>query len=148
MNGWSMKLSYTLTELHNEIIGMVDSETVYTTKWLKKKLKDKYKDHIFFAELNGKSDVVCLKDTASLIINNAWYEAREKDAEDSERIIKTAAKLILADIRTTKIDKEYYPTEEEIADINFCENAQPTALRQFLEIIVKDRLKRASLGQC
>jgi hypothetical protein len=140
---------YTVTELRNEMIGMVDSETVYTTKWLKKKLKDKYKDHIFFAELNGKSDVVCLKDTASLIINNAWYEAREKDAKkDSERIIKTAAKLILADIRTTKIDKEYYPTEEEIADINFCENAQPTTLRQFLEIIVKDRLKRASLGQC
>lgn len=140
---------YTVTELRSIMIGMVDSETVYTTKWLKTKLKDKYKDHIFFAELNGKSDVVCLKDTASLIINNAWYEAREKDAEkDSERIIKTAAKLILADIRSTQIDKEYYPTEEEIADINICENVQPTTLRKFLEIILKDRLKRASLGHC
>jgi len=140
---------YTITELHSKMIEMAGSETVYGTKWLKTKLKDKYEDHIFFAELNGKSDVVCLKDTASLFINNTWYEAREEDADkDSERIIKTAAKLILSDIRSAKIEKENYPTEEEISDILFCENLQPTTLRKFLEVFVKTRLKRASLGHC
>lgn len=95
---------YTVNGLRSKMIEMAGSETIYSAKWLKTKLKDKYKDHIFFAELNRKSDVVCLKDTASLIINNAWYDAREKDAEkDSERIIKRAAKLILSNMQTTKI---------------------------------------------
>ena len=30
------------------------SEDVYTTKWLKERLKKKYEDHIYFAEVNGK----------------------------------------------------------------------------------------------
>ena len=94
---------YTVTELHRKMIGMADSESVYSCKWLKMKLKDKIQRSRLFAELNRK-DVVCLKDMASLIINNAWYQAREKDADkDSERLIKTAAKLILSTYEQQKL---------------------------------------------
>ena len=65
----------------------------------KKKLIEKYDDHVFFAEMKEKSDVVCLKSLADLNVNNSCYETREKDlAKESERIINTAAKLILSDI--------------------------------------------------
>ena len=33
-----------------------------------KKLIEKYDDHVFFVEMEGKSDVVCLKSLADLIV--------------------------------------------------------------------------------
>ena len=78
------------------MIEIADSPTTHTTKWLKKKLIEKYDDHLFFAEMKGKSDVVCLKNLANLIVSSLWYEKREKDlAKESERLINNAAKLIL-----------------------------------------------------
>ena len=59
--------------------------------------------------------------------------------------IKTAAKLILSDIREAKID-DNYPTEDEISDINFCENLQPKTLRKFLEVLIKPRFKKGIAG--
>ena len=44
-----------------------------------KKLIEKYDDQVFFSEIKGKSDVVCLKNVADLIVNSSWYEKREKD---------------------------------------------------------------------
>ena len=62
---------YTVKELHEKMITIANSETVYSIKWLKSKIKHRYKDHVFFAELRGKSDIECFKDLASLIINNS-----------------------------------------------------------------------------
>ena len=134
---------YTVKELHLKMMEQSGSEDVYAVyaysyKWLKKKLIEKYKDHIFFAEIQGKSDVVCLKDIASLIVNNNWYMNREKDmAKESERIIITAAKLVLSDIRTQEFPSDLYPSEKEIADIDKCESYLPDTLKRFLGILIK-----------
>ena len=129
---------YTITELHQKMIEMATSTTVYTTKWLKAKLIEKYKQHIFFAEIQGRSDIVCLKDFADFIVNNAWYKKREADSvKESERIIDTAAKLILAEVRSMNIDNDFYPLEKEIADIKHCELLLPANLRKFLEVLIK-----------
>ena len=56
-------------------------------------------DHVFFAEMKGKCDIVCLHNLADLIVNFLLYEKREKAlAKESEGIINTAAKLILSAI--------------------------------------------------
>ena len=52
---------YTVKEFHEKMIQLADSPTVYTTKWLKRKIIEKYEQHVFFAEMKGRSDVVCLK---------------------------------------------------------------------------------------
>ena len=39
---------------------------------------EKYDQHVFFAEMKRRSDVVCLKNFVDLIVNNAWYEMRER----------------------------------------------------------------------
>ena len=70
---------YTVKELNEKMIDLADFPTVYTTKWLKRKIIEKYDQNVFFAEMKGRSDVVCLKIFADLIVNNAWYEMREKD---------------------------------------------------------------------
>ena len=117
------------------MVELADSATVYTTKWLKRKKIEKYGQHVFFAEMKGRSDMVCLKYFADLIVNNAWYEMREKGLKkESESIINTAAKLILSDIRSINLESDIYPLENEIADINICESLLPENLRKFLEV--------------
>ena len=46
-----------------------ESNEAYSTKWLKKKLKDRYSDHLYFAEINGRKNVLCFKNVANCIIN-------------------------------------------------------------------------------
>ena len=98
--------------------------------------------------MKGRSDMVCLKNFADLIVNNVWYEMREKDfKKESESIINTAAKLILSDIRSINLESDIYPLENEIADINICESLLPESLRKCLEVFTKNRLKRVAIGQ-
>ena len=35
-----------------------ESNEAYSTKRLKKKLKDRYSDHLYFAEINGRKNVI------------------------------------------------------------------------------------------
>ena len=105
---------------------------------------EKYDDHVNFTETKGKSHVTCLKCLADLIVNSLWHEKREKDlSKESERIINTAAKLILSDIiRSMNLESDIYPTETEI-----CESLLLESLRKFLEVLMKEKLKRSSVGQ-
>ena len=98
--------------------------------------------------MKGKSDVVCLKSLADLNVNNSWYETREKDlAKESERIINTAANLILSEIRSMNLESDIYLTENEISDIKTCESLLPKSPRKFLEVLIKGILKRSPVGQ-
>ena len=36
-----------------------ESNKAYSTKWLIKKLTDRYPDHLYFAEINGRKNVRC-----------------------------------------------------------------------------------------
>ena len=61
-----------MSVLHQKIVKLVDSyENVYRKKWFKNRLEKKYSNTIIFAEVNGKTDVVCLEDTVSSIVNDA-----------------------------------------------------------------------------
>ena len=104
---------YSVRDLHakmKELAG--NGEEVYSAVWLKKKLKERYKDSIYFTEIDGVSDVACFKEMASYILNDAWYKERKEDKKtEAECIIQTAAKLIMADIRERKYDVSNYPTQ-------------------------------------
>ena len=66
---------YTLKELHLKICELAESTNVYTFKWLKNKLKEKYREHIFFAKIKGRANVVCFKDLASyleMLVSYKW----------------------------------------------------------------------------
>ena len=118
-----------------------NGEEVYSVVWLKKKLKERYKDSIYFAEIDGVSDVACFKEMASYILNDAWYKERKEDKRtDAERIIETAAKLIMADIREKKYISNY-PTDDDIE--HPIENMWlPQSLQSSLQILIKSELKQ------
>jgi hypothetical protein len=88
-----------------------ENVSVYSTKRLKQKLIDKYGDHVYFAEVCGRRNVVCFKDLTSYIVNQKWYSDTGVDScAKTEKIVKTATKLIIAQIREIPFDKEHYPS--------------------------------------
>ena len=77
-----------------------ESNKANSTKWLKKKLKDCYSDHLYFAEINGRKNVLCFKNMANYIINEKWYGKRQINLDDeAKRIVITASKLIREEIK-------------------------------------------------
>ena len=106
---------YTVTELHKKVTELANGEAVYGTKWLKTKLKEKYKDSLYFAEINGRFDVVCFSNMVNYIANDKWYESRKSNkTNEAERIVITAAKIIMAEIREMNCDNFVYPTHDGI----------------------------------
>ena len=56
---------------------------------------------------------------AKFIVNEKWYLERKDTLEDeSERIVKTAAQLIQAQIREAEYDIASYPSSDEINNIS------------------------------
>ena len=82
----------------------------------------------------------------NFIINDRWYNDRDRNKErDAERIITTAAKLIMSEIREKRYDTSTYPTSEDIRnqDVQWL----PTGLKIFREVLMKSTLKQQSIGQ-
>ena len=72
--------AHSLSEIHCKMTDIAgSSDDVYSQKWLKKKLQEKYKDHIFFTEVAGKSNVVCFRNMVDYLINDEWYSSREEN---------------------------------------------------------------------
>ena len=66
--------------------------STYSEKSLLSKLKEKYRDHIYFTNLPGRQNIVCFRDMVPYIL----YEQKSKSGETKESIITAAAKLIKA----------------------------------------------------
>ena len=78
-----------------------------------------------------------------------WYQNRKTDVkEESERIIKKAAKLIVSDIMDGNYDSEYYPSNESIESLDENLSWSSPKIRLFMEMCVRSQLKQASIGQC
>ena len=56
----------------------VSNDKVYGVKRIKEKLREKYKENIFFAEVSGRTNVVCLGNMADCIIGNQWYDNKRQ----------------------------------------------------------------------
>ena len=60
---------YTLQELFAKMEEVNNGNTsTYSEKSLQSKLKEKYRDHIYFMNLPGRSNIVCFRDMASYIL--------------------------------------------------------------------------------
>ena len=62
---WDHTDLQTLDELQEQMERFSESNEAYSTKWLMKKLKDRYSDHLCFAEINVRKNVFCFKNMAN-----------------------------------------------------------------------------------
>ena len=78
---------------------LAKSNEVYSLKWFKQKLIDRYKDLIYFLNAEGKPNVLYFKDSWNSLINDRWYKGKKADnVDEGGRIIIHAAKIILQQI--------------------------------------------------
>ena len=69
-----------MDELQQEMGKALGSEGhAYSIQHMKSRLVNHYGSHIFFAEVDGRKDVVCLRDMASFIINAKWYTDKNEN---------------------------------------------------------------------
>jgi hypothetical protein len=137
---------YSLDELHEQMSSSVSGD-VYSKTHLKRKLIERYESRIIFAEICGRKNVICFRDMCSFILSDKWYSDRKTNVHvESERLVRSAAKLIAAQIRDTTYDCSKYPTASEI---HVEENSLvPPLLQSLMSILVPVKLKRAALSQC
>jgi hypothetical protein len=122
------------------------STNIISRQHLKRKLIDRYGDHIFFAEVSGRKNVVCFKDICSFIVSEKWYaDQKETVADKSERIIRAAAKLLAAQIREMTNNTGCYPTTSDM--VNETSPVVPPLLHTFLSGIIPSKLKQRSIGE-
>ena len=53
---------------------LANCDKIYTCKWLKTKLRNRYTEQVVFAELQGKTDVAYFRDSAEFLINDTWFQ--------------------------------------------------------------------------
>ena len=139
---------YTVTKLHKKMTDLANVETVYSTKWLKTKLKEKYKDSLYFAEINGRSDVVCSSNMIKCVVNDKWCKSRQSDkTKDVKRILIATAEIIMAEIQEIDYDNLVYPTHDDIVLLEKQDSFLTSSLRKFLEVPIRPKIKQNSIGQ-
>ena len=68
--------------------------------------------------------------------------------DEAERIIKSAAKLIIMEnIRSVKFENEFYPAKESLGEVTTNKEWLPPYLGIMMSHLVKVPLKQATLGQ-
>ena len=92
------------------------------------------------SKITVSSGVVILANTASTILKEFHKNSQAEDTETEKlRIIKTAAKLIVSDIKKIMSDKDHFPMSDEIYDsLSYL----PVSLIHFLETIYNNKLQR------
>lgn len=122
----------------------------YSFRYMKSQLINYFGDRIVIAEINGKPNVVTFHTTASKILYT-FHSQKDTDPEQEKaNIIKTAAQLIMNDIKATKNSKDVYPSSVEMASSKAALEYIPDCLTTFLNIIFPGKdvdVKVASIGQ-
>ncbi|GFO19151.1 hypothetical protein PoB_004565600, partial [Plakobranchus ocellatus] len=119
---------------------------------MKKKLMKTLDSDIVITNIQGKDSVVTIRMTAEKILHQFWKQRKESETSAEKfRIIHTAAKLILADVKDIQYSKDFYPTREVVGDLEENANYLPASLVLFLQALMnkknETKLKTASIGQ-
>ena len=86
---------------------------------------------------------------AKYIINEQWYLGKKDNiADEAERIVVTAAKIVRDAIREKQYNVHAYPTNEDIKNNDQGNDWVPYYLQTFLKMLGLPELKQNSIGQC
>ena len=108
----------TLTDLCEKMKEYLNGDTPYTEKYMRIKLESYFGGEVIMTCIGGKQNAVTFRSTAEKILEQFFKSSKEKDStKEKMRIIKTAAKFLLVDIKNIEMAKEEYPTSADVADL-------------------------------
>jgi len=130
-----------LYELISEMKVLCGDEA-YSVVYMKKKIIEHFGGAVMISEMNGRKDVVTFRSTADAVLYAFYKKGRDNDIESEKAaIIKTAAKLVLNDIKDIEASKIEYPSTEEIMSVESNQKCVPESLHQFLNQIIDHKKK-------
>ena len=130
------------SEVHEKMTELANGADVYSIKQMKRKLEDKYGDDIVITQSDGKANLVCFKNVAQFIISK--MEKVKGSENEGEMIVKTAARLIKAEINNQNFNIDEYPSK---TDIEKHQNSLVPLLHLFMKELNPNELKQSSIGQ-
>ena len=123
----------------------------FTSKWLKNRLTEHFKNEIVFTEINGKQNVVTFRSKAKNILHDFYKSSKSSDVGvEKTRIIETAAILLKNEIRECDSTAPSYPSTEDMESRTRCKEFLLPSLRLLLEkmfVAKSTDLRTASIGQ-
>ena len=97
--------------------------------------------------MHGWSNIVCFKDILSTFVNDKWYSERKRKLQgEAKRIVETAIRIILADIRAVELSNTDYPTTDDITQPLHDRSFAPVSPEIHLKILVKSDIQEESLA--
>ena len=118
---------------------------------MKYQIKQHFGNKIVITEINGKTNVVTFRSTASAILHDFYCQTKQDDSgADKMRIIETAAKLIKSDIQSVIQTKDSYASFHELSSVDEAISFLPESLQLMLRVLFPSQsaqVKLASLGQ-
>lgn len=122
----------------------------YSHPKMKEELQKYFGEELYITDLDGKSNVVTFRKTASSILHNFYL--RQVNDEDGQKkmIIETAAELIKNDIKLQAASRVQYPSHDDIASRKTNLEFVPESLQLLLSTIFSGKdveMKVASIGQ-
>lgn len=94
-----------------QLIDEIPEDSRSHIKTVKKRLEEKYRDDIIISQSANRASVVCFKSIGHKILTDNWYSNEKMlDPQDERsRIVETAGKIILQDIRSKMFNTAFYP---------------------------------------
>ncbi len=127
----------TITHLRDKMKDfLISTDSVpFGNQYLKSKLKEEYGDSIHFAEEEGLSDIVTMREKTSEILRSYFNTQAKDEASQTQAIIETAARLIKSDIKSNvaSFTNEYPSSTLLSIDSSLC--FLPDTLRTLLNCL-------------
>ncbi|GBL66152.1 hypothetical protein AVEN_141576-1 [Araneus ventricosus] len=124
----------------DELMAEIEGDYRPHIKTVKAQLLKKYSDDISIAVTANKAPVVCFRHKGFKLLTEAWYNQKSDDkTEERRRIVKTAAAIVIEDIRSRIYEKKHYPPSDNVFQES--ESDIPETLRVFLDdVILRNKL--------
>lgn len=118
---------FSIDEIRNAMnVELPDNRTI------KRKLVDHYGENMLVIDSKGKPTIFCFVSTSRQILQEKWYNNRETDEHTEKiRIVRTAANIVLEDIRSIPFDTQFYPPP--VSFLGEIDHQIPDTLKTFIK---------------
>eukprot|EP00111_Clytia_hemisphaerica_P015002 TCONS_00044152-protein len=134
---------HTITEIYDKMIELSGGTECYSRRYLKTKLMENYKEHIYFFQSEGRSDIIGFRHMSKFFMEE-FMRMKERTPVD---LITAALKIVKSDIREMPIDKTFYPSLFEMRNLDYQAEWVPESLQIFLSQLFSSKLKQICIDQ-